>query len=217
MRWFIQNLFDPETQFFYFAWVLVVIVSVVLHELAHGWMAIRHGDNTPIRLGRMTGNPFVHMGPFSLAALVVFGMAWGQMPIDPTRLRGKYAEANVALAGPGMNILIALFALITLGLLIRFNGLLTPDDPSWIQNLYNLLLIAGTANIVLAIFNMFPIPPLDGSHVLANFNRPYALFIDDPSKQGLFFFGFAAVFLISRWLWPYAGQAAQSIVSLIAG
>lgn len=214
MHWFIQDAFDPERRFFYFAWVLVVIVSVVLHELAHGWMAMRHGDDTPVRLGRMTGNPLIHMGPFSLVALAVFGMAWGQMPIDPSRMRGKYAEANVALAGPGMNILIALVSLVTLGLLIRFNG---PPEAGWMENLYNLLSIAGTANIVLAMFNMFPIPPLDGSHVLANFNRPYALFIEDPSKQGFFFLGFAFVFMISGWLWPYAGQAAWTVVNLVAG
>ena len=91
----------------------------MLHELAHGWAAIWLGDQTPVRQGRMTGNPLVHMGPWSLLMLAVAGIAWGQMPIDRTRLRGRHGEAIVAAAGPAMNVLLALAALSTLA------GLLT--------------------------------------------------------------------------------------------
>ncbi len=217
MHWFIQEALLPETRFHYFAWILVVVVSIVLHELAHGWMAIRRGDDTPIREGRMTGNPLVHMGPFSLVALFLVGMAWGRMPIDPSRMRGRYAEAAVAAAGPAMNLLIAVVALVALGLLLRFHGRLTPTDPTWLENLYTLLSVAGTANIVLAIFNLFPVPPLDGSHILANFSRKYALFADDPSKQGFFFLAFAFVFVVSSAIWPLAGGLAMAVVGLVAG
>ncbi len=215
MSFFIQSAFDPATQFRYFAWVLTVIVSIVLHELAHGWMAIRCGDDTPRRLGRLTGNPLVHMGPFSLGALFLLGMAWGSMPIDPTRLRGKYAEAKVAFAGPATNLLIAVVCLTLYGLLLRFN--VTAEPSQFMDNLYRFLLIAGQANLVLMVFNLFPVPPLDGSHILANFNRKYALFIDDPGKQGFFILGFIAVFAISRQLWAPLGNAATWFVRLVAG
>jgi hypothetical protein len=84
-----------------------VIGSIVLHELAHGWAAIRLGDTTPRDLGHMTWNPLVHMGGFSLVVFAVIGIAWGMMPVDPSRLRGRYGDALVALAGPAMNIVLA--------------------------------------------------------------------------------------------------------------
>src|SRR5678815_2328722 len=87
----------------YFAVVLALVVSICLHELAHGIVAVKHGDRTPIEQDRITLNPLVHMGVLSLVVLLIAGMAWGSMPIDRARLRGRYAEAHVALAGPLMN------------------------------------------------------------------------------------------------------------------
>lgn len=117
---FVLRLMDPAQRFHALVWIVVVVISITLHELAHGFAAIRAGDDTPIRLERMTLNPLVHMGPFSLLALLVVGIAWGQMPIDSSRLRGKYAEAKVAFAGPSTNLLICLAALVGWGLLVRF-------------------------------------------------------------------------------------------------
>jgi len=210
---FILYALEPETRFFFYSWILIVIVSVVIHELAHGWMAIRLGDTTPIRMGRMTGNPAVHMGGVSLVALMIFGIAWGQMPIDPTRLRGKYAEAKVALAGPVSNLLIALCSLTALGLLIRF----APNvNGQWQENLHEFLFLAGSANILLAVYNLVPIPPFDGSHILANFHRGYARFISDPSKQGFFMLCFFAMFWFFGEMWGHAYAAAEFISTSIA-
>ncbi|VAX40844.1 hypothetical protein MNBD_PLANCTO03-1356, partial [hydrothermal vent metagenome] len=69
------------------SWVFWLFVSIVLHELAHGFAAIRCGDRTPIELGHMTPNPLVHMGPASLIAFALFGLAWGSMPVNPSRFR----------------------------------------------------------------------------------------------------------------------------------
>ncbi len=193
---FINAAFNPETRFFFFATILSVVISITLHELAHGWAAIRLGDDTPIRSGHMTGNPLVHMGPFSLIALVIAGIAWGQMPIDRSRLRGRYAEAWVAFAGPATNFLLSLLALTALGLWLRFGGL--PDGQVQ-ENAVNFLSAFGGINAILGVFNLFPVPPLDGSHILANLNRRYAMFISDPAHQGavllafLFFFSAAGV------------------------
>jgi Zn-dependent protease len=194
---FIQQAFDPATRTYFFAALLSVVISITLHELAHGWAAIRLGDNTPIHTGHMTGNPLVHMGPFSIAALLIVGIAWGQMPIDPTRLRGRYAEALVALAGPATNFLLAFVALTGLGIWLRFGG---PIDTQVEENVQILLEAFGGINLLLGVFNLLPVPPLDGSHILANFSRPYAQFISDPAHQGImmlaFIFTFAVVSVI---------------------
>lgn len=201
MYLFIQNLLEPgqglfSGRFFFLAWVSTIIVSITLHELAHGWMAIRCGDDTPLRMDRMTGNPLVHMGPFSLVALFLVGIAWGQMPIEPGRLRGKYAEAKVAFAGPAVNLILCLVCMIALAVSMVFlQGF--HDDGSRTANLQQFLLYAGSANVMLFVFNLMPVPPLDGSHILANFNRGYARFISDPSKQGLFMLMFIGVFILS--------------------
>lgn len=191
------NLFIFRLQdepFFVFAWLLTVVISITLHELAHGYVAIRHGDHTPIHMGRMTGNPFVHMGGFSIFVLLMFGIAWGQMPVDSTRLRGKYAEAKVAVAGPATNLLLATIALTGLGLWFRFG---TIGGSEVEGNAIQFMTIFGSANLMLMIFNLFPVPPLDGSHILANFHHGYARFISDPSRQPFFIFSFMLVFAVS--------------------
>ncbi len=193
---FFQNAFAPETRFYFFSIVISVVISITLHELAHGWAAIRLGDQTPLRSGHMTGNPLVHMGPFSIAALMIVGIAWGQMPIDPTRLKGRYAEAWVAFAGPAMNFMLSFAALTGLGLWLRF-AVITGNQVQ--ENGMNFLWAFGGINAVLGVFNLFPVPPLDGSHIMANLNRKYAMFIGDPAHQGMmilafiFFFSAASV------------------------
>jgi len=213
---FIFKLFsdDPPDRFFFVAWVLVVVVSIVLHELAHGWMAIRLGDDTPVRLNRMTGNPLVHMGPFSLLALALAGIAWGSMPIDPSRTRGRYAEAKIAAAGPAMNLLLAVAALTAVGLLDRFAVL---GDQPWQENLWRLLMVAGSANLLLCAFNLLPVPPLDGSRVLANFHRGFARFIDDPKHQGTLMLMFFGAFFLAGVLFAPVMRVAAAYLTLIRG
>lgn len=210
---FVQHAFEPGGQFYFAAVVFTVVVSITLHELAHGWLAIRLGDRTPIWTNRMTGNPLVHMGPFSIAALLIAGLAWGQMPIDPTRMRGRYAEALVAAAGPATNLLLGLAALIALGLLWRVDAL--PEAP-WADNLVNLLNIFGVTNLLLCVFNLLPVPPLDGSAILANLHRPYRDLVGDPSKQGLMILGFVAAFMFAGYLHEPIAEVSGRLVFWIA-
>ena len=229
---FIQNLFsnDPGQRFYFLAVVITVVISIVLHELAHGWAALWHGDNTPMRLGRMTGNPLVHMGPWSLLMLAISGIAWGQMPIDRTRMRGKHAEAIVAAAGPAMNVALALAAMTTLAVLMRIWGvadypptlfligdsLAATSVESWQFSALRFTAIAGVYNLLLAMFNLLPIPPLDGSHILGNYSRKYADFVGDPRHQGfmlmLFIFGFM---LAGRVLVAWIFNALEFYVGLL--
>ena len=168
---FIENLQkDPQ---FFFAVIITVVFSVCIHELAHGIAAIWLGDRTPIETGHMTLNPVVHMGPQSLIMLAFAGIAWGQMPVNRSRLRGRFGGTWVALAGPASNVLLALAALTALGLSERFAS--PYFDPSkFTANLRELLWVFGYTNVALAIFNLIPVPPLDGSNALAGLNPQFA-------------------------------------------
>jgi len=232
MELFISNLFSDNAadRFYFLAVALTVVISIVLHELAHGWAAIRLGDYTPMRLGRMTGNPMVHMGPYSLVVLALVGIAWGRMPIDPTRLKGRHAEAMVSGAGPAVNLILALLALTAMALMLRawdlsalhpllfFYG--TPEvaelvEP-WQFSALRFMAIAGVYNLLLAIFNLIPVPPLDGSHIVGSYVRPYAEFVGNPRHQGfmlmIFVFGF---FLVGQVLTPWAIAGMNFWVGLL--
>ena len=224
---FISRLFgSPRDRFYFFAWVLVVIASIVLHELAHGWAAIRLGDRTPILQNRMTGNPLVHMGPISIVALLVAGLAWGMMPIDPTRLRGRWGEAKVALAGPAMNLTLGVISLGVLVVLTRwgvFDAGLIRDEAAdsgfaadWRYNLRMFLWIGGMANLSLCIFNLLPAPPLDGSHIAATLSPGYARFISEPGNHGITVLMFLMVWVISsRLIQPLINIATDAVQFLI--
>ncbi len=203
-----QAIHDP---LFYFSVVFTVVLSIIVHELCHGFAAIALGDRTPIHSGHMTADPLVHLGPWSILALAIAGIAWGQMPIDPTRLRGRFAEALVAFAGPASNFVLTILALTALGLWIHYSPnanpitgeTLDPDDPFW-ENFRQFLLIFGATNFGLGLFNLLPVPPLDGSHILANFNRRYALFISDPGNGGVMLILFILAFGIGTVLFDRA-------------
>jgi Zn-dependent protease len=206
---FIQLLQTDPRQ--YVAIVLVVVISICLHELAHGLVAVWRGDRTPIDQGRLTLNPLVQMGPVSLVVLLISGIAWGAMPIDRTRLRGRYAEALVAVAGPLMNALIAVVALTALALWRRSNPQVAGGQLGDFADNGRLLLQAfGVMNIALAIFNLLPLPPLDGSHILANLSRTYARAAEAVTMSGASMIIFIMVFSAAgRFIFPAARNVAE--------
>jgi Zn-dependent protease len=167
---FLNQLRDDPT--FFFSVLITVIVSITLHELAHGWAALWQGDDTPVAQDRMGFNPLVHMGWPSLILLATTGMAFGTMPIDPARFRSRFGEALVAAAGPAMNLLLGLLGLSAAGFWIHSQGLWDALPPKQAA-LQHLVWYFGTTNLTLAILNLLPIPPLDGAHILANFVPPF--------------------------------------------
>jgi len=157
----------------------VLVPSIILHEVTHGWVALAFGDDTAKRAGRLTLNPVRHVDPFGtiILPLVMSAVGFGvfgyakPVPVNPRRMRSPRDNAMwTALAGPAMNVVIALLAALVLrvvrpdGLTLDFEGYLTPE-PLVIQ----LLVWAGIVNIVLAVFNLIPLPPLDGSAVVERF------------------------------------------------
>jgi Zn-dependent protease len=214
-RMFIQYLqTDPAV---FFAVVITVVVSITVHELAHGVVAVWRGDRTPIEEGHMTLNPAVHMGVFSIVALLLAGIAWGLMPINPQRMRGRYAEAMVAAAGPVSNLLLAVLSLTALGLWYRHDeDVLARGTPA--GNLQFLLWVFGYMNVALAFFNMIPIPPLDGSRILENFSDGYRRLSEMLSDTGASFMIFIVAFSSAgKVILPASRNAAQHWLELVGG
>jgi len=143
--------------------------SIILHEVSHGWVANAFGDDTAKRAGRLTLNPIAHIDPFGtiiLPALLIAttGRAFGYakpVPVNPRNLRDPRNQSLlVSLAGPGLNIALAL------GAAFALRQVLTPCVPFRPWSLGDFLLNLGYANVLLAAFNLIPLPPLDGSAVV---------------------------------------------------
>jgi Zn-dependent protease len=184
--------------------LVVLIFSVMLHEIAHGAMALKLGDDTAQKMGRLTLNPLKHLDPFGSVFLPLilillkspFLIGWAKpVPYDPRNLRDpRMGSVLVALAGPVSNVLIA----VVFGLFVRL-GLFS--------EMFTLLFsVIIYINLLLAIFNLVPIPPLDGSKLLYYFipDRFWEI------KMWLEQYGFFILLLliasgVLRWLSPVIG------------
>ena len=149
--------------------IVTLIIAFTFHELAHAWTATELGDDTPRRMGRLTLNPLAHLDPLGSLLLVFAGFGWAKpVPVNPYRLRNgpQLGMALVAAAGPFSNLIMALLAAIPfrLGLLNAFNSLSSGSrllpSPSFLLGHFIFI------NLVLMLFNLIPIPPLDGSRIL---------------------------------------------------
>src|SRR5205814_1746570 len=163
--------------------VPALMLGLVAHEVAHAAVAVARGDQTPRLDGRLSPNPRNHLDPLGTIAILLIGFGWAKpVRIDPRRMRGPFDAALVALAGPLTNLLIAFVLAIPIKLLIR-DGSFDLGLPPW-----RLLWVAFILNLVLAVFNILPIPPLDGySFVSTLFRRtfPEFFFRIDSNRQAI--------------------------------
>ncbi len=196
--------------------LIILLFSVIIHEVAHGSVAYYLGDPTAKHAGRLSLNPLKHLDPFGSVILplllfvlqsdlppgqrMIFGWA-RPVPINPYNFRDqKYGSLKVALAGPAANLAVALVS----GLSIRFSSGFIPYG---LASAFSFIVFI---NILLAVFNLLPIPPLDGSHVLFTF-LPYSM---QRIKIFLTQFGFyILIFLI--FFFPWFFYFLSYIINLI--
>lgn len=157
--------------------VIVLLLSLCVHEFAHAWAAFRLGDDTAARQGRLTLNPFVHADPIGTYLLPLIGapIGWAKpVPFDPSRFRRDisigFGTLLVKVAGPAANVVLAVVAAVVLGVVFR----VSPEALSESSPGLALLIQLVVTNIGLAVFNLLPIHPLDGGAV-ADFFMPRAL------------------------------------------
>lgn len=161
-----------------------LLLAITVHEFAHAWVSHRLGDPTPRYNERITLNPLAHIDPLGMITLLLFGFGWGKaVEIDPSYYRNqRQGVMLVSVAGPVSNILMAFFLMLGFVLLLTLNPLL---QGSFVMEL---LSTAFSINIVLAVFNMLPVPPLDGSKVLASLlPRKYSYHFQSMAQQWGFF------------------------------
>lgn len=174
---------------------IVLIYSAILHEIAHGFVADRFGDPTARLAGRLTLNPKSHIDPvmtilvplsmFLFGFPIIFGAA-KPVPVDPFNLRDyRKDSALISLAGPGTNIVLAILA----SLLFHMFAFVSPIENFFVFLVNSLLVTIVNINLMLAIFNLLPIPPLDGSKI-------FALLLPEKEANAYLSLGTIGIFLI---------------------
>lgn len=141
-------------------WLPIFLVSITLHEFGHAYTAYRLGDQTPKLDGRLSLNPVAHLDPLGTLMILFGPIGWAKpVRVDPRALKGRYAELMVAAAGPLANLILAVLAVAILKhapISAAYEGVIEP------------LQVMMMLNLALAVFNLLPIPPLDGGNILQN-------------------------------------------------
>lgn len=145
--------------------VLTLIIALTVHEFAHAFVADRFGDDTPRIMGRLTLNPLKHLDVMGSLLLIIAGFGWAKpVPVNPAKLHehSRSAFMWVSIAGPAANLLLACLAAIPL----RFNLIPTLPASTILPSISSFLITFFVINLVLMVFNLLPLPPLDGEKIL---------------------------------------------------
>lgn len=176
----------------FFARLVVVCTTLPIHEFAHGWMANRLGDDTAARQGRLNLNPITHIDPIGGLLILFTGFGWARpVPINPARFDRRHSMragmAMTAAAGPIANILLALVLMAVLKILLKLAiifGFIYTGTFMIIRTILSLMI---STNISLAVFNLLPVPPLDGYSVFSYFLPPKLTYQISQYSQIIFF------------------------------
>ena len=192
-----------------------LIIAIVFHEVAHGWTALMLGDPTAREQRRLTLNPIRHVDPVGTllvpGALALFGgpiFGWAKpVPVRQDRLNNpRFGMMAVAAAGPGTNILLALIGAVVLGLALRFGVLPPASPPEWAMTAFTYFILI---NVFLALFNLLPIPPFDGSHILGGLlPRRWVGQWQRLQAMGMLFF---LILIAATWAFPDSGLVENTI------
>jgi len=151
-----------------------VLIAITFHEFAHAWTAYKLGDETPRMQGRLNLNPMSHIDPLGIVFLIVAGFGWGKpVQINSKNFDGKYsiskAEAIVSAAGPIMNFILAFIFMVILYVVFYATDIASGLNSNIYTTLYGITYSTIAINIGLGVFNLIPVPPLDGSKILMHF------------------------------------------------
>ena len=190
-----------------------VLVAITFHEYAHALAAYKLGDDTAKEQGRLTLNPFKHADPIGMLMLLFVGFGWGRpVQIDPRNLNRKYsaskATAIIAFAGPLANFILAILFSVLTAFMLKFewlNGL----SLNAANAIISILEMTIAINVGLGVFNLIPLPPLDGSKILSHF-LPYNARNWFESNEQIFYYVF--LFL---WITGFAGTLITPIINTI--
>lgn len=203
------------------SWIVWTVFSVCLHELGHGWAAIRCGDRTPIETGHMTWNPLVHMGGVSLIVFALTGITWGLMPVNPLRFRRANDFAIVALAGPLMNLSLAITSLLLAGIWVAaaggywFHGVHVPA--TLYSNVQTFFWVGVAVNLFGFVFNLLPVPPLDGSTIARTMSPAYRELVSREQAPVFSAIAFGLIFLWgSQYIYSAVFETSSAAVDRVA-
>ena len=200
---FIRYLWlDPRL---FFSALLIVVFSISCHEFMHAFVALKMGDDTAARRGHLTLNPFKQMGWLSLVMLLFLGIAWGQVPVTPANFRSRSGRVLTSLAGPLTNL--ALWLLFTVGAFVCFKA-----EAS--EFAVEMLTYGAVMNLVLCVFNLLPVPGLDGFSVIGEL-FPELLRSDSEAVKGAFFILVVLVFVFIDKLFELARVATACVLLLL--
>jgi Zn-dependent protease len=149
----------------FIGFIVAIVLGITVHEFMHAYAASRLGDDTGRVMGRLSLNPMAHFDLFGTLLLVVAGFGYGKpVPFNESRLRGPFAVSIIALAGPASNFALAAICAVPLRFAGTTGGILTDYD--------KILLLVVLYNCILGVFNLLPVPPLDGANVVYGFLSP---------------------------------------------
>lgn len=203
-------------------WAIPIVLAFTVHEVMHGFVARHYGDNTAERMGRLTLNPLKHIDPIGTVAIPSLALllnipviGWAKpVPINPQNLRHPRTDmAKVAAAGPASNLVQALIWALLLAGLQRLRGIV--GEPQWLLTMCSAGILV---NVLFAVLNMLPIPPLDGSRVLRSFVSPgFARVLDRLDPFG-FFILFALLYagVLNALMAPLL-TAVQRMIAALSG
>ena len=200
---FIQSLFSDPRGFF--SRLLIVVFSICVHEYCHALTAYKLGDPTAAERGHLTLNPLKQMGIISLMMLCFLGIAWGQIPVNPANLQKKHSRALVAISGPAASLILSvLFSVLAVAGAIfginKFAG--------------NMLFFGAIINMVLTLFNLLPIPGLDGWNILRCYWRK-DLHNAGELIKGVFLILVMLVFTCFEYIYQAAGFIVMNFCQLL--
>lgn len=187
-----------------------LLIAISFHEFAHAFVADKLGDDTPRRKGRLSLNPLAHLDPYGTFLMIFAGFGWGKpVEINPLNFNRKVSmkggSAMVAAAGPIMNFILAIVFSVLYGILLRTSFVTSTVG----EVISNIILYTISMNVGLGVFNLIPLPPLDGSKILLALLPSHAQEWYEDNQRILYI-----IFLII-WITPIASNIVSPIISSI--